>query len=56
MHFMNPVPVMQLVEVIRGAATSDATTSAVMALATRLGNPVEVQDYPGFVANPVPCR
>jgi 3-hydroxybutyryl-CoA dehydrogenase len=54
MHFMNPVPVMQLVEVIRGAATSDATTSAVVALATRLGKtPVEVQDYPGFVANRV---
>jgi 3-hydroxybutyryl-CoA dehydrogenase len=52
MHFMNPVPVMQLVEVIRGAATSDTTTSAIMALATRLGKtPVEVQDYPGFVAN-----
>jgi 3-hydroxybutyryl-CoA dehydrogenase len=54
MHFMNPVPVMQLVEVIRGAATSDATTSAIMGLATRLGKtPVEVQDYPGFVANRV---
>ena len=54
MHFMNPVPVMQLVEVIRGAATSDATTAAVMALATRLGKTaVEVQDYPGFVANRV---
>jgi 3-hydroxybutyryl-CoA dehydrogenase len=54
MHFMNPVPVMQLVEVIRGAATSDATTAAVMTLATRLGKtPVEVQDYPGFVANRV---
>jgi 3-hydroxybutyryl-CoA dehydrogenase len=54
MHFMNPVPVMQLVEVIRGAATSDATTAAVMAMATRLGKTaVEVQDYPGFVANRV---
>ena len=54
MHFMNPVPVMQLVEVIRGHATSDATTATVMALATALGKtPVEVSDYPGFVANRV---
>ncbi len=52
MHFMNPVPVMQLVEVIRGQATSDETTRTVMALATALGKtPVEVNDYPGFVAN-----
>jgi 3-hydroxybutyryl-CoA dehydrogenase len=52
MHFMNPVPVMQLVEVIRGLATSDDTTARVMALARRLGKtPVEVNDYPGFVAN-----
>ena len=52
MHFMNPVPVMQLVEVIRGLATSDGTTAAVMALARTLGKtPVEVNDYPGFVAN-----
>jgi 3-hydroxybutyryl-CoA dehydrogenase len=52
MHFMNPVPVMQLVEVIRGLATSDATTQQVMALARALGKvPVEVNDYPGFVAN-----
>jgi 3-hydroxybutyryl-CoA dehydrogenase len=52
MHFMNPVPVMQLVEVIRGQATSDATTHAVMKLATGLGKtPVEVNDYPGFVSN-----
>ena len=52
MHFMNPVPVMQLVEVIRGLATSDATTRMVMDLARRLGKtPVEVSDYPGFVAN-----
>jgi len=52
MHFMNPVPVMQLVEVIRGLATSDATTHQVMALATTLGKtPVEVNDFPGFVAN-----
>ena len=54
MHFMNPVPVMQLVEVIRGLATSDATTQAVMDLARALGKtPVEVNDYPGFVANRV---
>ena len=52
MHFMNPVPVMKLVEVIRGYATSDETTAAVMALSTTLGKtPVEVNDYPGFVAN-----
>jgi 3-hydroxybutyryl-CoA dehydrogenase len=52
MHFMNPVPLMQLVEVIRGIATSDATTARVLALATSLGKtPVEVNDYPGFVAN-----
>ena len=54
MHFMNPVPVMQLVEVIRGHATSDATTHAVMEIARALGKtPVEVNDYPGFVANRV---
>ena len=54
MHFMNPVPVMQLVEVIRGLATSDETTARVMELARRLGKtPVEVNDYPGFVANRV---
>jgi len=52
MHFMNPVPVMQLVEVIRGLATSETTTQQVMALARALGKtPVEVTDYPGFVAN-----
>jgi len=52
MHFMNPVPVMKLVEVIRGHATSDATTQATLAIATALGKtPVEVNDYPGFVAN-----
>jgi 3-hydroxybutyryl-CoA dehydrogenase len=52
MHFMNPVPVMQLVEVIRGIATSDATTAATMQLARAVGKtPVEVNDYPGFVAN-----
>jgi len=54
MHFMNPVPVMQLVEVIRGQLTSDATTTQVMELAKALGKtPVEVNDYPGFVSNRV---
>ena len=54
MHFMNPVPVMQLVEVIRGLATSDDVTARVTALATRLGKtPVEVNDFPGFVSNRV---
>lgn len=52
MHFMNPVPMMQLVEVIRGIATSDQTTTRVMELARAVGKtPVEVADYPGFVAN-----
>ncbi|MBL8982545.1 MAG: 3-hydroxybutyryl-CoA dehydrogenase [Gemmatimonadetes bacterium] len=52
MHFMNPVPVMQLVEVIRGLATSDETTTRVMAWSKALGKvPVEVADFPGFVAN-----
>jgi len=52
MHFMNPVPVMKLVEVIRGYATSDETTSLIMKLSEKLGKvPVEVNDYPGFVAN-----
>ena len=54
MHFMNPVPLMQLVEVIRGQATSDATTARVMEVAKALGKtPVEVNDYPGFVSNRV---
>ena len=54
MHFMNPVPVMALVEVIRGHATTDATTEAVMTLSRELGKtPVEVNDYPGFVSNRV---
>ena len=54
MHFMNPVPLMQLVEVIRGQATSDETTRSVMELARALGKtPVEVNDYPGFVSNRV---
>lgn len=52
MHFMNPVPIMKLVEVIRGYATDDATTEAVMTLSRTLHKvPVEVNDYPGFVAN-----
>ena len=54
MHFMNPVPVMKLVEVIRGIATSDATYEAVRSLAAGLGKtPVEVRDFPGFVSNRV---
>jgi 3-hydroxybutyryl-CoA dehydrogenase len=52
MHFMNPVPVMKLVEVIRGYSTSDEVTKTVMELSEKLGKiPVEVNDYPGFVAN-----
>jgi len=52
MHFMNPVPVMKLVEVIRGYATSEKTTRQIMSLSLQLEKvPVEVQDYPGFVAN-----
>jgi 3-hydroxybutyryl-CoA dehydrogenase len=52
MHFMNPVPVMKLVEIIRGYATSDAVTGRVMDLSRQLGKtPTEVNDYPGFVAN-----
>jgi 3-hydroxybutyryl-CoA dehydrogenase len=52
MHFMNPVPVMQLVEVIRGLQTSDATAASVLALARAVGKtPVEANDFPGFVAN-----
>lgn len=54
MHFMNPVPVMKLVEVIRGLATSDETFRTVEELARRMGKtPVEVQDFPGFVSNRV---
>ncbi|GKV66833.1 MULTISPECIES: 3-hydroxybutyryl-CoA dehydrogenase [unclassified Sporosarcina] len=54
MHFMNPVPVMQLVEIIRGLATDDAVYEAVEEMTRRLGKtPVEVNDYPGFVANRV---
>ena len=52
MHFMNPVPIMKLVEVIRGYNTSDEVTARVMELSRALGKvPVEVNDYPGFVAN-----
>ncbi|MEQ8473260.1 MAG: 3-hydroxybutyryl-CoA dehydrogenase [Marinoscillum sp.] len=52
MHFMNPVPIMKLVEVIRGYATSEETTKAVMDASRKLGkDPVEVNDYPGFIAN-----
>ena len=52
MHFMNPVPMMKLVEVIRGYATSDEVTNQIMELSRSLGKePVEVNDYPGFVAN-----
>jgi 3-hydroxybutyryl-CoA dehydrogenase len=54
MHFMNPVPVMKLVEVIRGQETSDATTRAVMQCTEALGKiPVEANDFPGFVSNRV---
>lgn len=52
MHFMNPVPIMKLVEIIRGYNTSDAVTETIMELSKKLGkDPVEVNDYPGFVAN-----
>jgi 3-hydroxybutyryl-CoA dehydrogenase len=52
MHFMNPVPIMKLVEIIRGYNTSDEVTKLIMDLSTTLGKtPVEVNDYPGFVAN-----
>ncbi|RKR13375.1 3-hydroxybutyryl-CoA dehydrogenase [Maribacter vaceletii] len=52
MHFMNPVPIMKLVEIIRGYSTSNETTDAIMNLSLQLGKtPTEVNDYPGFVAN-----
>ncbi|TDS15268.1 3-hydroxybutyryl-CoA dehydrogenase [Maribacter caenipelagi] len=52
MHFMNPVPIMKLVEIIRGYSTSNETTTAIMELSKKLGKtPTEVNDYPGFVAN-----
>jgi 3-hydroxybutyryl-CoA dehydrogenase len=54
MHFFNPVPLMSLVEIIRGFATSDETYATIRDLATQLGKtPVEVRDYPGFVSNRV---
>jgi 3-hydroxybutyryl-CoA dehydrogenase len=54
MHFMNPVPMMQLVEIIRGIATSDDTFKLVFELSTKVGKtPVEVNDYPGFISNRV---
>lgn len=52
MHFMNPVPIMKLVEIIRGYNTTDEVTKTIMDLSVKLGKtPVEVNDYPGFVAN-----
>jgi 3-hydroxybutyryl-CoA dehydrogenase len=52
MHFMNPVPIMKLVEIIRGYSTSDEVTATIMELSKKLGKtPTEVNDYPGFVAN-----
>lgn len=52
MHFMNPVPIMKLVEIIRGMETSDETTKVVFGLSEKMGKiPVEVNDYPGFVSN-----
>lgn len=52
MHFMNPVPIMQLIEVIRGHETSDATTRAIMDLSRKMGKtPIEVKDFPGFATN-----
>lgn len=52
MHFMNPVPIMKLVEIIRGYSTSDEVTNSIMEMSKTLGKvPVEVNDYPGFVAN-----
>jgi 3-hydroxybutyryl-CoA dehydrogenase len=56
MHFMNPVPLMKLVEVIRALQTSDETAATVVALAESLGKtPVEAQDYPGFISNRILC-
>ena len=56
MHFMNPVPLMKLVEVIRGLVSSDETTATVVALTEKLGKtPVEAQDYPGFISNRILC-
>ena len=56
MHFMNPVPLMKLVEVIRALQTSDETAAAVVGLAEALGKtPVEAEDYPGFISNRILC-
>ncbi len=56
MHFMNPVPLMKLVEVIRGLDTSDETTGITVALTEALGKtPVEAEDYPGFISNRLLC-
>ncbi len=56
MHFMNPAPLMALVEVIRGLATSDATTTAILDVCRRLGKtPVEAKDSPGFISNRILC-
>jgi len=56
MHFMNPVPVMRLVEVIRGLATSDETTNIIMEVCRNMGKePVEAMDSPGFISNRILC-
>ncbi len=56
MHFMNPVPLMKLVEVIRGLTTSDETMATVVELSEALGKtPVEAEDYPGFISNRILC-
>lgn len=56
MHFMNPVPLMRLVEVIRGLATSDETTDTIMDVCRRMGKePVEAKDSPGFISNRILC-
>jgi 3-hydroxybutyryl-CoA dehydrogenase len=56
MHFMNPVPLMKLVEIIRGLDTSDETTATVVELTKELGKtPVEAEDYPGFISNRILC-
>jgi 3-hydroxybutyryl-CoA dehydrogenase len=56
MHFMNPVPLMKLVEVIRGLDTSDQTANVTVALAESLGKtPVQAEDYPGFISNRILC-
>jgi 3-hydroxybutyryl-CoA dehydrogenase len=56
MHFMNPVPLMKLVEIIRALQSSDETAATVIALAEALGKtPVEAQDYPGFISNRILC-